>query len=194
MIIIDNYDSFTYNILQCFYILGYKFDVVRNNLFSVDQILDRNPRLLVIGPGPGNPLGAGISKKLIEMSSVPVLGICLGHQAIGEVFGAEVIRAPQVMHGKTSLVYHEGGILYQNIPSPFEATRYHSLIVKNLSNKLELEAWTSCGEIMGLRHKKRPIFGIQFHPESIATKYGLELLKNFVEKFAPQKESIKEIV
>jgi anthranilate synthase/aminodeoxychorismate synthase-like glutamine amidotransferase len=184
MIIIDNYDSFTYNIVQSLQTIGHKVEVIRNDALSARKILDKQPRLLIIGPGPGNPSGAGISKELIEEANVPILGICLGHQAIGEVFGARVVRARCVMHGKSSLIHHSGGPLYQGLPTPFEAARYHSLILEDLPDILETEAWTDEGEIMGLRHKTKPIFGVQFHPESIATKWGLDLLKNSVEKLS----------
>lgn len=182
MIIIDNYDSFTYNIVQSLQTIGHKVEVIRNDALSARKILDKQPQLLIIGPGPGNPSGAGISKELIEKGNVPILGICLGHQAIGEVFGARVVRARRVMHGKSSLIHHAGGPLYQGLPTPFEAARYHSLILEDLPDILVTEAWTDEGEIMGLRHKTKPIFGVQFHPESIATKWGLDLLKNSVEK------------
>ncbi|MCC5832406.1 MAG: aminodeoxychorismate/anthranilate synthase component II [Chlamydiales bacterium] len=182
IILIDNYDSFTYNIAQGLQTLGYTVEVIRNNSLSVRELLDKEPQLVIIGPGPGKPSEAGISKKLIEEAKVPIFGICLGHQAIGEIFGARVVRAQQAVHGKVSLIHHGGGPLYQGLPTPFEAVRYHSLILEGLPDLLETEAWTDGGEIMGLRHKRKPIFGVQFHPESIATQYGLKVLENMVEK------------
>lgn len=166
--------------MQAFQILGQKVEVVRNDALSAQEILDKDPSLLVIGPGPGNPSGAGISKELIEKASVPILGICLGHQAIGEVFGAILSHALRVMHGKTSLIHHRSEGLFKGLPLPFEATRYHSLILENLPDVLEVTAWTDQGEVMGLRHKTKPIFGVQFHPESVATADGLVLLNNFL--------------
>lgn len=181
MILIDNYDSFTYNVVQALQVLGQEIEVIRNDALSVKEVLEKRPRMIVIGPGPGTPSRAGISKELIKKTPVPLLGICLGHQAIGEVFGARVVRAQRAMHGKTSWIHHRGCALFQGVPLPFEAARYHSLILEELPDELEREAWTEEGEIMGLRHKTRPIFGMQFHPESIATRSGLALLKNFVE-------------
>jgi len=181
MILIDNYDSFTYNIAQALQTLGQEVEVIRNDALSAEEVLDKQPDLLIIGPGPGNPSGARISKELIEKATIPLLGICLGHQAIGEVFGAKVVRANCVMHGKTSQIYHEDADLFQGLPTPFDATRYHSLILEDLPDELVVTAWTDKEEVMGLRHITKPIYGVQFHPESIASKNGLHLLKNFID-------------
>lgn len=181
MILIDNYDSFTYNIVQAFQSLGQKIEVIRNRALTASAILSQNPQALIIGPGPGNPLDAGVSTELIRLAQIPLLGICLGHQAIGEVYGGKVTRADRLMHGKTSPVYHKGTGLFRSLPNPFLAARYHSLILKNIPESLTLTAWTEEGEIMGISHTNLPLHGIQFHPESIATQKGDQLLKNFID-------------
>jgi anthranilate synthase/aminodeoxychorismate synthase-like glutamine amidotransferase len=181
--IIDNYDSFTYNLVQYLGELGAEIEVYRNDQITVDALAARNPAQIVISPGPGAPDDAGISKEVIRQLGphIPTLGVCLGHQCIGEVFGGKVSRAPRLMHGKTSPVYHYGGGLFTGVPSPFEATRYHSLIVEDpLPDTLEITAFTKEGEMMGLRHKEFPIHGVQFHPESILTTHGKQILKNFL--------------
>ncbi|NUM48693.1 MAG: aminodeoxychorismate/anthranilate synthase component II [Anaerolineales bacterium] len=183
LLIIDNYDSFTYNLVQYLGELGAEIEVYRNDQITVDALAARNPAQIVISPGPGDPDDAGISKEVIRQFGphIPTLGVCLGHQCIGEVFGGKVSRAPRLMHGKTSPVYHYGGGLFTGVPSPFEATRYHSLIVEDpLPDALEITAFTKEGEMMALRHKEHPIYGVQFHPESILTTYGKQILKNFL--------------
>ncbi|HLF91152.1 MAG TPA: aminodeoxychorismate/anthranilate synthase component II [Anaerolineales bacterium] len=183
LLIIDNYDSFTYNLVQYLGELGAEIEVYRNDQITVEEIAARHPDQIVISPGPGDPDDAGISKEVIRQLGprVPILGVCLGHQCMGEVFGGMVVRAPRLMHGKTSPVYHYGGGLFTGIPSPFEATRYHSLIVEEpLPDALEIIAFTKEGEMMGLRHKEYPIYGVQFHPESILTTSGKQILKNFL--------------
>ncbi len=181
---IDNYDSFTYNLVQYFGMLGQEVEVYRNDAITCEKIEALKPSHIVISPGPGTPQQAGISKSVMKYfaGKVPLFGVCLGHQAIGEVFGGKVIRAPYLMHGKTSEIKHDGRTIFKDIPSPFTATRYHSLIVerKSLPDCLEISAETDSGEIMGLRHKEFPVEGVQFHPESILTEHGLTLLKNFI--------------
>ncbi len=184
--VIDNYDSFTYNLVQYLGELGAQIQVFRNDAVTVEGLDALNPSHIVISPGPGEPCNAGISKEVIRQLGTgkcrrPVLGVCLGQQCIGEVFGGKVVRAPRLMHGKTSPVYHYGGDLFQGVPSPFEATRYHSLIVSEpLPGELEATAFTKEGELMGLQHKTCPIYGVQFHPESILTTSGKQILKNFL--------------
>lgn len=183
VVLIDNYDSFTYNLAQYLGELGAEVRVFRNDAVSVADIEALNPTHLVISPGPGTPADAGISNEVIRRlgGRLPILGVCLGHQCIAEVFGGSVIRAPRLMHGKTSLIHHNGKDLFQGLPNPLEATRYHSLIVKEpLPDILEVTATTAEGEVMGLRHKEYPIFGVQFHPESVLTQHGKELLTNFL--------------
>jgi len=184
ILVIDNYDSFVYNLVQYLGKLGKRVKVYRNNKISLKQIEEKTPEAIIISPGPGRPKNAGISKDIIEhfASSVPILGVCLGHQCIGEVFGAKVVLAKNLVHGKTSLIYHNEMDIYQDIENPFVATRYHSLIIKNksLPNCLIKTAWTKEDEIMGIRHKEYPVFGMQFHPESILTKVGEKLLRNFI--------------
>jgi anthranilate synthase/aminodeoxychorismate synthase-like glutamine amidotransferase len=181
---IDNYDSFTYNLVQYLGELGEEIIVFRNDKITIQEIKRLKPEKIVISPGPGVPGKAGISLETIRSfaGKIPILGVCLGHQAIGEAFGGRVIRASRLMHGKTSLICHDGKTLYQRLPNPFEATRYHSLLVewKNLPDCLEVSAWTEEKEIMGIRHKQYQIEGIQFHPESILTREGKILLKNFL--------------
>jgi para-aminobenzoate synthetase component II len=183
MVVIDNYDSFTYNLVQYLGILGAKLAVFRNDEIDLAGLDALQPSHLIISPGPCSPKEAGISVAAIQhfAGRIPILGVCLGHQSLGEAFGARVIRAPRLMHGKTSLVYHDGRDIFQGIPSPFEATRYHSLIVERetLPECLEVSAQTAVGEIMGLRHKQQAIFGVQFHPESILTLEGMNILRNF---------------
>jgi len=181
---IDNYDSFTYNLVRYFGELGETVRVYRNDAISIAQIDRLNPSKIVISPGPGRPDGAGISKDVIRHAAVryPLLGVCLGHQCIGEVFGGTVVRAQRIMHGKTSLIEHAGDSLFRGIANPFAATRYHSLLVrrKGFPDELEIIAWTAQGEIMGVRHRDFLIYGIQFHPESILTRQGKDLLRNFL--------------
>ena len=184
MLVIDNYDSFTYNLVQHFGELGASMVIRRNDDITVDEAKKLNPERICISPGPGTPLDAGVSNDLIRYlgPSVPILGVCLGHQCIGHVFGGEVVRAGRLMHGKTSPILHEGDGVFAGLPNPFEATRYHSLIVKRetLPAELEILAETSEGEIMGLRHRRYPVHGVQFHPESILTGEGKKLLANFL--------------
>lgn len=185
LLVIDNYDSFTYNIVQYFGELGSEMEVHRNDQITLDEIREKAPERICVSPGPCTPTEAGISCDVIREfgSSLPVFGVCLGHQSIGQVFGGDVVRAERLMHGKTSPVYHQGTGLFKDLPSPFEATRYHSLIVKRetLPDCLEITAETKEGEIMGLKHKELPVYGVQFHPESILTEEGKKLLKNFLE-------------
>ncbi len=184
LVMIDNYDSFTYNLVQYFGQLGVEVQVYRNDQIGLEDLEAAKPTWLVISPGPCSPNEAGISVAAIQhfAGRIPVLGVCLGHQAIGAAFGGRVIRAPRLMHGKTSLIYHDGRDIFQGLPTPFEATRYHSLIVEqeSLPNCLEISAQTAVGEIMGLRHKEFAVYGVQFHPESILTTQGLNLLRNFL--------------
>jgi len=184
ILMIDNYDSFTYNLVQYLSELGEKLVVYRNDKINIEEIRKLKPDHIVVSPGPGRPVDAGISEEAIKEfgAKIPILGVCLGHQCIGEVFGGKVIRAGNLMHGKTSMIYHNGGALFKDVSNPFEATRYHSLIVekKSLPDIFQVTAWTKANEIMGLKHKKFPIWGVQFHPESILTKQGKQLLKNFV--------------
>ncbi|MBN1526775.1 MAG: aminodeoxychorismate/anthranilate synthase component II [Candidatus Omnitrophica bacterium] len=186
ILVIDNYDSFTYNLVQYLGELGAKLEVRRNDAITIGQIKKLKPKKIVISPGPGVPKDAGISEEAILAfgRDIPVLGVCLGHQAIGEAFGGKITGAKALMHGKTSLIYHDGKNVFKGIKNPFEATRYHSLIVerKSFPAALEITAETRDNkEIMGLRHKKYPVFGVQFHPESILTKEGMAILKNFLE-------------
>jgi anthranilate synthase/aminodeoxychorismate synthase-like glutamine amidotransferase len=181
---IDNYDSFTYNLVQYLGELGQEVKVYRNDKITLNQIGKLKPSKIVISPGPGRPEDAGISCAVIKefAGKIPILGVCLGHQAIGYVYGGKIIGAKKLMHGKTSRIYHHAQGIFKGIPKPFEATRYHSLIVekKSLPNVLAITAWTKEGEIMGLKHKKYPLWGVQFHPESILTKFGKNLLANFL--------------
>lgn len=189
LLMIDNYDSFTYNIVQYLGELNVDVKVVRNDEISVSDIATLNPERIVISPGPCSPSEAGISLETIKQyaGKIPILGVCLGHQSIGQAFGGDVVRATKVMHGKTSMIYHNGKGVFANLPNPFRATRYHSLVVKKetLPDCLEITAWTqkedgTMDEIMGLRHKTLPIEGVQFHPESILTEHGHQLLQNFL--------------
>jgi anthranilate synthase/aminodeoxychorismate synthase-like glutamine amidotransferase len=184
MLIIDNYDSFTYNLVQYFGELGADLVVKRNDQVTLNEVAEMHPDRICISPGPGTPLDAGISNDLILKfgPTTPILGVCLGHQCIGHVFGGEVVRADRIMHGKTSPIMHEGDGVFRSLPNPFEATRYHSLIVRRegLPPELEITAETAQREIMGLRHRRYPIQGVQFHPESIMTEVGKQLLLNFL--------------
>jgi anthranilate synthase/aminodeoxychorismate synthase-like glutamine amidotransferase len=183
IVVIDNYDSFTYNLVQYFGELGVEIEVFRNDKVTVDHIEATQPSQIVISPGPGTPLDAGISNRLIEKmgSTTPILGVCLGHQCIGHVFGGEIVRAPRLMHGKTSQIHHQGDGLFEKLPSPFEATRYHSLIINRPVPKcLEVTARADADEIMGVRHREYPIYGVQFHPESFLTQHGMQILRNFL--------------
>ncbi len=184
ILVIDNYDSFTYNLVQEMGELGADLCVVRNDQITLDQIRAMAPTQIVISPGPGTPDDSGISLAVLDQISptIPTLGVCLGHQAIGQVFGGRVVRAPRLMHGKTSMVYHKDTALFTGVPSPFEATRYHSLIVEEpLPPALQATAFTEEGEIMALRHRDYPIAGVQFHPESILTHFGMRILQNFLD-------------
>ena len=185
VLVIDNYDSFTYNLVQYLGELGAPSVVVRNDEASVADVRAEGPDCIVISPGPGTPEDAGISAEVIRElgATVPILGVCLGHQTIGAVYGGQVVRATQLMHGKTSRVFHFGGPLFKGLPSPFVATRYHSLVVRRqgLPAELEITAETEDGTIMGLRHRENPVFGVQFHPESILTEGGRALLTNFLD-------------
>ncbi len=184
IVVIDNYDSFTYNLVQYLGTLGAVPDVVRNDAVTVDALDAKAPEGIVISPGPGEPRDAGISEDVIRRfgGRVPVLGVCLGHQALGEVYGGQVVRAPRLMHGKTSPILHKGRGLFAGLDNPFEATRYHSLIVDRatLPEVLEIVAWTPENEIMGLKHRDHDTWGVQFHPESVLTRPGLQLIENFL--------------
>lgn len=185
-LVIDNYDSFTYNLVQYLGMLGAEVEVVRNDALDLVGLEGLAPTSLIVSPGPCSPNEAGISVAAIRhfAGRIPILGVCLGHQCIGAAFGGRIIRAPRLMHGKTSLIYHDGREIFQGIPSPFEATRYHSLIVdrESLPSCLVVTAQTAVGEIMGLRHRDYAIYGVQFHPESILTTEGMNLLRNFLKR------------
>jgi anthranilate synthase/aminodeoxychorismate synthase-like glutamine amidotransferase len=185
VLIIDNYDSFTYNLVQYLGELGADLTVFRNDEITIEKIRKLKPRKIVISPGPGVPKDAGISEDVIRVfgARTPILGVCLGHQAIGEVFGGRIVGAKKLMHGKTSMIYHDGKIIFKGLPNPFEATRYHSLLVErsSLPKVLDITAETKEKEIMGLQHKSYPVYGVQFHPESILTLEGKKLLKNFLD-------------
>ncbi|MBI1739229.1 MAG: aminodeoxychorismate/anthranilate synthase component II [Acidobacteria bacterium] len=184
LLLLDNYDSFTYNLAQYLGQLGQTLDVRRNDQITLDEIETLAPERIVISPGPGIPQNAGITIALIRRfaGKIPILGVCLGHQAIGHAFGGRVIRAPHLLHGKTSEIRHDGKTIFRGLPQPFTATRYHSLIVerKSLPRELEISAETSDGLIMGLRHRKLLVEGVQFHPESVLTDFGMPLLENFL--------------
>ncbi|HRQ36951.1 MAG TPA: aminodeoxychorismate/anthranilate synthase component II [Chloroflexota bacterium] len=184
IVVIDNYDSFTYNLVQYLGELGQEIRVFRNDQVTVAEVRAMQPDHIVISPGPGDPHDGGISLDLLRElgPTTPIFGVCLGHQCIGEAYGGQVVRAPRLMHGKTSRVYHNGEGLFNGIPSPFQATRYHSLIVQEpLPDCLEVTAFTSQGEVMGVRHKEFPVVGVQFHPESILTEHGKRILQNFLD-------------
>jgi len=184
VLVIDNYDSFVYNIVQYLGELKAGVSVYRNDMIGIPEIEKLRPLAIVISPGPGRPEDAGISCDIVRLlgGRIPILGVCLGHQCIGHVFGGKVVRASRLMHGKTSSVYHNKKGVFKNIPNPFTAARYHSLIVEkdSLPGVLQLDAWTKQGEIMGISHKEHKIYGVQFHPEAILTQKGKELLKNFL--------------
>jgi para-aminobenzoate synthetase component 2 len=184
ILLIDNYDSFTYNLVQMLEQINQEVKVFRNDRVDIPGIEKLAPSALVISPGPGTPSQAGISVEAIHYFGprIPVLGVCLGHQSVAEAYGGRVIRADRIMHGKTSLIFHDGRSIYEEIPKPFEAVRYHSLIVERstLPDRLEVTAWTEEGEIMGIRHRDYPVEGVQFHPESILTKEGPSLLETFI--------------
>ena len=185
ILLLDNYDSFTYNLAQYLGEMGCTLEVHRNDKISVEEIARRKPERIVISPGPCTPQEAGISVELIEQlaGKFPIFGVCLGHQAIGAAFGAKIIRAPKIFHGKTSEIEHDGKGIFKAVPNPLTATRYHSLIVerKSLPRELEVTAETRDGIIMGLRHRRYAIEGVQFHPESVLTESGKKILKNFVQ-------------
>lgn len=182
---IDNYDSFTYNLVQYFAELGADVVVRRNDEITVEQIAAMNPQHIVVSPGPCTPNEAGVSVAAIKQfaGKIPILGVCLGHQSIGQAFGGRIVHAKSVMHGKTSLIYHNNTSVFKNLPNPFTATRYHSLIIERetLPDCLEITARTDDGEIMGVQHKTLPVHGVQFHPESILTEHGHDMLKNFLQ-------------
>jgi para-aminobenzoate synthetase component II len=184
ILMIDNYDSFTYNLVQYLGEMGEELKVIRNDQTSINGISELNPQFLMISPGPCSPNEAGISLEAIKSFAgiTPIFGVCLGHQSIAQVFGGEVVRAERLMHGKTSMVYHDGKTIFEGLENPFPAARYHSLIVKkdSLPDSLEVSAWTEEGEIMAIRHKTLPVEGVQFHPESILTTSGKQLLRNFI--------------
>ncbi|ERI08743.1 aminodeoxychorismate/anthranilate synthase component II [Aneurinibacillus aneurinilyticus] len=191
IVMIDSYDSFTYNLVQYLGEMGEELHVVRNDQLTCDEIAELAPSYLMISPGPCTPNEAGISLEAIERfaGKIPVFGVCLGHQSIAQVFGGNVIRAERLMHGKTSQVFHNGKGIFAGLPNPFRATRYHSLIVEreSLPDCLEITAETAEGEIMALRHRELPVEGVQFHPESIMTEHGKQLLRNFLTHYAPLK-------
>ena len=186
ILLIDNYDSFVYNLAQYLGELGCKLTVYRNDQISIEEVENFKPEAIVISPGPGRPEDAGICVELIRCyaGKVPIFGVCLGHQAIGYAFGGEIVKAKRLMHGKVSLIHHKGRSVFSGIPSPFPATRYHSLAIRgeSLPSCLELLAWTDDGEVMAVKHREFYIVGVQFHPESIATQYGKEILRNFLER------------
>lgn len=194
ILMIDNYDSFTYNIVQYLGELGEELVVRRNDEITIQQIEELDPSYLVISPGPCTPNEAGISLEAIRYfaGKIPILGVCLGHQSIAQVFGGEVVRAEKLMHGKTSTIFHEEQGMFQGLPSPIEVTRYHSLIVKNdqIPDELMVTAWTAENEIMAIKHKTLPVEGVQFHPESIMSQFGKEMLRNFLKN--NQREGIKK--
>ena len=185
LIVIDNYDSFTYNLVQYFGELGAEMKVLRNDAVTVEELRDLKPTRICVSPGPCTPNEAGISCEGVEAfgKELPIFGVCLGHQSIGQVYGGEVVRAKKLMHGKTSMIHHRGKSVFKSLANPFEATRYHSLIVKKetLPDCLEVTAWTEDDVIMGLRHKVLNVHGVQFHPESILTDSGKQILQNFLD-------------
>ena len=189
LLLIDNYDSFTYNLVQAFLVLGAEVLVHRNDQITVEEALALKPTHLCISPGPGTPQSAGVSMSMIEAfaGKVPVFGVCLGHQSLVEVFGGKVVRADRLMHGKTSLVHHDGRTIYEGMPLPFEAGRYHSLIAQpdSLPPALEVTSRTPEGEIMGVRHRELNVEGVQFHPESVLTPQGATLMGNFLKQRSP---------
>jgi para-aminobenzoate synthetase component II len=194
ILMIDNYDSFTFNLVQYLGELGQELVVKRNDQITIKEIEELNPSFLMISPGPCSPNEAGISMEAIKAfaGKLPIFGVCLGHQSIAQVFGGDVVRAERLMHGKTSNMFHDNKTIFHGLEQPFIATRYHSLIVKKetLPDCLEVSAWTEEGEIMGLRHKSLPIEGVQFHPESIMTTSGKQLLKNFIEAYGGKNNNV----
>ena len=190
ILMIDNYDSFTYNLVQYLGEIGEEIMVRRNDDITIEEIKSLAPDYLVISPGPCTPDAAGISLEVIRQFSgeIPILGVCLGHQAIAQVFGGEVVKAERLVHGKTSAIYHDGQTIFTKLDDPFKGTRYHSLIVRNegFPACLEVSAWTDDDEIMGIRHKEMAVEGVQFHPESIMTESGMQLLRNFIDCYRPE--------
>jgi len=186
LLMIDNYDSFTYNLVQYLSEIGQEVKVYRNDKITIEEVNKLNPKYIVISPGPCTPNEAGISLELINSfkGKVPILGVCLGHQSIGQAFGGKIIHAQTIMHGKTSQIFHENTGVFNGIKSPFTATRYHSLVIdkRSLPDCFDITAWTDDNEIMGIKHKDLPIEGVQFHPESILSEYGHDLLKNFLDQ------------
>jgi para-aminobenzoate synthetase component II len=186
VLIIDNYDSFTYNLVQYLGEMDVKMEIVRNDKISIGEIASMKPDAIVISPGPCTPKKAGVSVETIKnfYKKIPILGVCLGHQSIGEAFGGDVVKAPTVVHGKVSEIHHNGKGIFRQIPNKFQAARYHSLVIapETLPSELEVTAKTAEGVIMAIQHKQYPLFGVQFHPESIATQYGKILLQNFIER------------
>jgi anthranilate synthase/aminodeoxychorismate synthase-like glutamine amidotransferase len=193
LLLIDNYDSFTYNLVQAFLVLGAQVQVIRNDEITVEAARRLDITHLCISPGPGTPRDAGVSMAMIEAfaGQLPIFGVCLGHQSIVEVFGGEVVRAPRLMHGKTSMVKHDGKVLFEDLPQPCEVGRYHSLIAEpaSMPAELEISAITAEGEIMGVRHRKYTIEGVQFHPESVLTPQGPQLMGNFLRLTSPMRDS-----
>jgi para-aminobenzoate synthetase component 2 len=185
VVVVDNYDSFTYNLVQYIETLGARCDVRLNDRTTAEAVAESHPDGIVLSPGPGTPDDAGVTLDVIARLAgrVPILGVCLGHQSIGQAFGGRVVRAERLMHGKTSLILHDGRTVYSGLPSPFPATRYHSLVVEqaSLPDCLEVTASTPEGELMGIRHKTLPVEGVQFHPESILTEHGMKLIRNWLE-------------
>ena len=186
ILVIDNYDSFTYNLVQLMGESGAELQIARNDKITVDEVRALDPSHIVISPGPGTPDDGGVSVDVIRAmgETTPILGVCLGHQCVAQAYGGVVKHAPRLMHGKTSMVYHKDDVLFTGVPSPFEATRYHSLIVEEieLPESLQITAFTDSGEIMAVRHRQHPVVGVQFHPESILTTFGPRILKNFLEE------------
>ncbi|MCS6986519.1 MAG: aminodeoxychorismate/anthranilate synthase component II [Sphingomonadaceae bacterium] len=198
ILVLDNYDSFTFNLVHYLLELGTEVEVVRNDALSAEDAFARAPQALVISPGPCTPTEAGISLALVEGAAergVPLLGVCLGHQALAQALGGRIVRAPRLMHGKTSAIHHHGRGLFRGIPSPFRATRYHSLVAEpaTLPAVLDITAWADDGTIMGLAHRDRPLFGVQFHPESIATEHGHRLLANFLDLAGVPHRPVEEV-
>jgi anthranilate synthase/aminodeoxychorismate synthase-like glutamine amidotransferase len=185
VLVIDNYDSFTYNLVQYLGIIGVEVTVARNDAVTLDDIAKEKPQSIIISPGPCTPKEAGISVSIIKRfyREIPILGVCLGHQSIGDAFGGDIIRATQIVHGKTSMIHHDGWKLFDGLPNPFSATRYHSLVIDRatLPKDLVVKAWIDDGTIMAIRHREAPTVGVQFHPESIATENGIVILRNFLE-------------
>ena len=187
ILMIDNYDSFTYNLVHYLGELGQQIEVRRNDRLDFDFVDKLDPDMIVVSPGPCTPKEAGLSVDIIKryVGKKPILGVCLGHQAVGYAYGADIVRAERLLHGKTSPIIHDGKTIYKDLPNPFEATRYHSLLVEeeSLPPEFEISAWTEEGEIMGIRHKELPVEGVQFHPESILTECGKDLLRNFIDYY-----------